>query len=70
MIRAIKHLEFVTGWRWDMAVLKSLMTVILLIPASSASAATESSGWPGPSFSAFLGVVIVVFVLIRWKSKP
>jgi peptidoglycan/LPS O-acetylase OafA/YrhL len=60
----------VMEWRWDMVTLKSLMAVTLLLPASAAFGATENTPWPGPSFAALLGVVIVVFVLIRWKSKP
>ncbi len=49
---------------------KSLITATLLLPATTAFAAAESSRWPGPSLAALLGVVIVVFVLIRWRSKP
>ena len=57
-------------WRWEMIALKSLMAVTLLLMATSVFGATESSTWPGPSIAALLGVVIVVFVLVRWKSKP
>jgi len=53
-----------------MLVLKTLMAVTLLLLATSALGSTDSSMWPGPSLAALLGVVIVVFVLIRWKSKP
>ena len=60
----------VMEWRWEMIALKSLMAVTLLLMATLAFGATEGSTWPGPSIAATLGVVIVVFVLIRWKSKP
>ena len=53
-----------------MVVLKSLMAAALLLMTTLAFAANESKTWPGPSIAAILGVVIVVFVLIRWKSKP
>ena len=50
--------------------LKGGMTASLLLVATSAFGATEGSTWPGPTIAATMGVVIVVFVLIRWKSKP
>ena len=53
-----------------MVVLKSLVVAALLLPVTSAYAAAESDRWPGPPVAALLGVVIVVFVLARWKSKP
>lgn len=56
-------------WRCEMIVLKSLMAATLLLMATSVFGAAESPTWPGPSLAALLGVVIVVFVLIRWKSK-
>jgi hypothetical protein len=53
-----------------MVALKSLMAVTLLLMATSVFGASESSTWPGPSIAAISGVIIVLFVLIRWKSKP
>lgn len=38
--------------------------------AAVAAAANDGVSWPGPLLAALLGVVIVVFVLIRWRSKP
>lgn len=53
-----------------MCIRNSLLAATLLLLATTAYGATERSSWPGPSLVALLGVVIVVFVLIRWKSKP
>jgi len=60
----------VMEWRWEMIALNGLMSATLLLMATPAIGATDGSTWPGSSIAAILGVVIVVFVLIRWKSKP
>ena len=53
-----------------MIALNGLMSATLLLMATPAIGATDGSTWPGSSIAAILGVVIVAFVLIRWKSKP
>ena len=53
-----------------MNIFKGLLAANLLLSATTAYGAAESSSWPGPSLAALLGVAIVVFVLIRWRSKP
>lgn len=53
-----------------MTALKSLMVSAILFLATTAYGAAGSSSWPGPSLTVLVGVVIVVFVLIRWRSKP
>ena len=53
-----------------MITFKGVMTTLLLLMATSAFGAIDGATWPGSSITAAVGVVIVLFVVARWKSKP